>query len=76
MRHSDISFHLRAETNDTVIFGNEHSARAIALRGRSCLPTDETDKTVKLNVKIVLATIGARTDRNVDGAVVHEMTSG
>jgi len=42
-------FHPRAETNDTVIFGNEHSARAIALRDRSCLPTDGTDKTTKFN---------------------------
>jgi len=49
VRHSDVLIHLRAETNDTVIFDNEHSTRAIALRGRSCLPTDGTDKTAKLN---------------------------
>jgi len=47
-RHSDVLIHLRTETNDTVIFDNEHSARAIALRGRSCLPNDGTDK-AKLN---------------------------
>lgn len=50
VRRSDILIHVCAETNDTVIFGNEHSARAIALRGRSYLPTrDGTDKTAKLD---------------------------
>lgn len=49
MHRPDILIHVRAETNDTVIFGNEHSARAIVLRGRGYLPTrDGTDKTAKL----------------------------
>jgi hypothetical protein len=80
MRHSDVLIHLRAETNmiqsssvmNTVL---ERSRYAGAVKV-ACLPADGTDKTAKLNGDRACEDWRVCTDRNIDGAVVREMTSG